>query len=131
MIVSPDDDAIYPDVVVELIPIFIPAKIVELMITLRPAVIVILPNAELTAAEIVRSPVVPVDVKTTLPNPAALTAPVTPSVDDVAPAIKLMLPVPVVVIPLVVKLPVAAVKLKLTPVNAAYTSVDVTLFVIV
>jgi hypothetical protein len=74
----------YPDVVVELIPIFIPARIVELIITLRPAVIVMPPSAELTAAEIVKSPVVPEDVNVTLPYPPALTAPLIPNVAEVA-----------------------------------------------
>jgi hypothetical protein len=77
------------------------------------------------------SPVAPVDVRLTLPGPPAVTAPVTPNVDELAEATKLILPVVVVVIPLVVRLPVAAVKLKFTPVNAAFTSVDVVLLVIV
>ena len=122
---------IYPDVVCEVIDTFIPAVTLALTITLRPANNVTPPSAELTAAEIVMSPVAPTDVKFTLPNPPALTAPLTIRVDDVACVAKVILPVPVVVIPLVVKLPVTAVKLKFTPVSVAATSVEVTLFVIV
>ena len=122
-----------PDVVVELTVIFIPAVIVELMLTLRPAVILTVPSAELSGdeAEIVKSPVAPVDVKLTLPYPPALTAPLTIKVAGDAWAASVILPVPVVVTPLVVKLPVTALNVKLTPVNAAYTSVDGLLFVIV
>ena len=110
---------------------FIPALIPALIVRPRPATKVTVPSAELTAAVIVMSPVAPVDVRLTLPGPPAVTAPVTPNVDELAEATKLILPVVVVVIPLVVRLPVAAVKLKFTPVNAAFTSVDVVLLVIV
>ena len=96
---------IYPDAVCDVIKIFVPAVIAALTTTLRPANNVTLPSAELTAAEIVMSPAAPVDVKLTLPDPPAATAPLTPNVDDVAKAAKLMLPVPVVVPPLIVKLP--------------------------
>lgn len=111
--------------------IFIPALIAALIDKLRPDNKVTVPNAELTAAPMVMSPTAPTDVKLTLPNPAALTAPVTPNVDEVAAVAKVILPVPVVVTPLVVKLPVWAVNWKFTPVNAAATSVDVKLLVIV
>jgi len=110
---------------------FIPALMAALIDRLRPANTVTVPSAELTAAEIVMSPVAPVDVKLTLPNPPADTAPLTPNVAELAEVAKLILPAVVVVIPLVVRLPVPAVKLKFTPVNAAFTSVDVVLLVIV
>jgi len=93
-----------------------------------PELIVTVPNAELTAAPSVISLVAPVDIMLTLPNPPAVIAPLTPIVPAAA---KVMPPVVAVTIPLVVKLPVACVKLKFTPVNAAFTSVDVVLLVIV
>jgi len=46
---------------------FIPAEIAALMLKLRPDDIVTVPNAELTAAEMVMSPTAPVVVKLTLP----------------------------------------------------------------
>ena len=96
---------IYPDVVCEVIKIFV-AAVTPALITTAPA-----------------------DVKLTFPDDDI--TPLTVNVDELAKLARAMLPLPVVVMPLLVKAPVAAVKLKFTAPNAAFTSVDVVLLVIV
>ena len=95
--------------------------------TVRPAKKVTVPKDELTAAEIVISPVAPTDVKDTLPKPPAVMTPLTVMVEGLACAAKVTEPVVVVTIPAAptIMLPVAAVKDRLMPVKAAVIVVSV------
>ena len=101
-----------------------------LIATVSPAIKVIDPDVELTAALTVKLLPAPVAVIVTVPVPPAVTA--DPTVTDPALAIREIFPPVVVVTPvLTVKLPLAAVKLNGTEVTAAFTSVDVAELVIV
>jgi hypothetical protein len=105
-----------PVAVVAVTDIFIPAVNDPFKVIPRTDAIVIVPRLELIALLIVISPVTRVFVVIdTLPNPPALTAPLTVIVPPEAN--KIIFPVVFVVIPSVVMFPLPAVKLKFTPVN--------------
>ena len=98
--------------------------------TLKPPVSVIVPLVLLTVEEIVRLLLAPTEEIFMVPAPPAVTA--LEIVVDPKEAANTIFPEVLVLTPLLtVRLPVAAVKLKFMALNAALTSVDVVLFVIV